>query len=218
MSSLVELTPARADCEHLHVLVDSNPKVPDINASVLGTGPSASPILQAMAQRLEHAGADFLVMVCNAAHFHADDIRSAVGIPFISMPQATVSYVATQLLGTTRCGVLATDGGLRSGVYQEALLAAGIEPLLPLPEQMQCLNAALKKIRAGLIDASVRDDLREAIDAFAEHGVQAVLAACTEIPLAISHTDTTLPWVDPCRQLAVAAVTYAMDYQQGVEQ
>ncbi|MEJ2289679.1 MAG: aspartate/glutamate racemase family protein, partial [Deinococcales bacterium] len=59
-------TPARTDQDHLHLLIDNDPGVPNRNDAVAGRGPSPGPRLATMARRLEAAGADFLVMVCNA--------------------------------------------------------------------------------------------------------------------------------------------------------
>ena len=50
-----------------------------------------------MAGRLEAAGADFLVMACNAAHAFAPDIRASVRIPFVSIIEETVATELTQL-------------------------------------------------------------------------------------------------------------------------
>jgi len=78
MAKLLErttaLTGAVTDQEHLHLLVDCNPKVPNRNRAVAGTGPSPAPDLAAMARRLDAAGADLLVMACNTAHHWEADI------------------------------------------------------------------------------------------------------------------------------------------------
>jgi aspartate racemase len=84
-SKVVMATPAAADQDHLHVIIDNNPKVPNRNEAVAGTGVSPAPVLAEMASRLETAGADFLVMVCNAAHAFQDAITDAVRVPFVSI-------------------------------------------------------------------------------------------------------------------------------------
>ena len=53
---------ATRDSEHVRLIIDCNPFVPDRNAAVAGTGPSSGPALADMAQGLERAGAELLVM------------------------------------------------------------------------------------------------------------------------------------------------------------
>ena len=75
VSKILAATDAARDQDHLHLIVDCNPKVPNRNEAVDGTGPSPAPALVAMARRLEAAGADFLVMACNTAHAWEAEIR-----------------------------------------------------------------------------------------------------------------------------------------------
>ncbi len=89
-AKLIEKTNAASDQEHLQVIINSNPKVPNRQHSLSGTGPSCAPHLIDSAQSLKRAGADFLVMVCNTAHAYEDDIRRATHLPFISIIEASV--------------------------------------------------------------------------------------------------------------------------------
>ena len=57
-AKVIALTPAKRDQEHLHLIIDSNPQVPNRNEAVAGTGPSPGPLLAHMAVGLERAGAD----------------------------------------------------------------------------------------------------------------------------------------------------------------
>ena len=65
---LRRLTPARVDQDHLRLLIDDNPTLPNRNAALAGLGPSPGLQIAGMARGLERAGADFIVMPCNTAH------------------------------------------------------------------------------------------------------------------------------------------------------
>lgn len=88
-AKLIAATPATREQDHLRVLIDSNPGVPDRNLALAGGAPSPEaapgPVLADMARGLERAGADLLVMACNTAHAFEADIRRAVAIPFVSI-------------------------------------------------------------------------------------------------------------------------------------
>ncbi|MFN5614801.1 MAG: aspartate/glutamate racemase family protein, partial [Brevundimonas sp.] len=64
LARLQALTPATGDADHIRVLMDLNPHVPDRN-----TRPGEAEVeLGAMARRLAAAGAEVLAMPCNTAH------------------------------------------------------------------------------------------------------------------------------------------------------
>lgn len=86
MRRLVAATPARDDQDHLHMLVDNNPKIPSrIAALIEGKGEDPAPVLCEMANGLQAQGADFLVMPCNTAHYYLPKIAASVGIPLLDM-------------------------------------------------------------------------------------------------------------------------------------
>jgi len=60
MSKVIAATPAEKDQDHVHMIVDHNPKVPNRQAAILDGGEDPGPALADMAVRLESAGADFL--------------------------------------------------------------------------------------------------------------------------------------------------------------
>ncbi|MGY9013879.1 MAG: aspartate/glutamate racemase family protein, partial [Rhodospirillales bacterium] len=75
MSRIIAKTPANDDVDHIHMIVDNDPKIPSrIKALLEGTGEDPGPYIANMARKLQTAGADFLVMPCNTAHLYRDVI------------------------------------------------------------------------------------------------------------------------------------------------
>uniref|UniRef100_UPI00286E9C40 aspartate/glutamate racemase family protein n=1 Tax=Sandarakinorhabdus sp. TaxID=1916663 RepID=UPI00286E9C40 len=95
LARLVAGAGAVRDSDHPHVLVDSNPHVPDRNAALAG-GPSPGPVLAGMAQRLVASGAQVLAMPCNAAHGWADAVRAVPGGQFVDMIDAALAQAQSQ--------------------------------------------------------------------------------------------------------------------------
>ena len=77
------------------LLIDMNPQVPSRIAHLIeGTGIDPTPVLVAMARRLEAAGATALAMPCNTAHHYAAAIAAAVSIPLLNMVDLSVAQAA----------------------------------------------------------------------------------------------------------------------------
>ena len=63
LGKLQALTPAQKDQDHIRVIVDINPQVPDRNDPFARPGP----VLAEMAGGLQGAGAQVLAIACNTA-------------------------------------------------------------------------------------------------------------------------------------------------------
>ena len=204
MAKVIAATRATRDQDHARLLVDQNPTVPNRQAALLGDGEDPGPAMAAMARGLETAGADFLVMPCNTAHAFAPAIRAAVSIPLISIIDVTVDACR----GYPAVGVLATAGCLEANLYQDALAAAGIAPVLPDTAAVTEISRLAVTIKLGDRGPDVAARMQRVAEALVERGAAAIVAACTEIPLVLKPDMLEVPLVSSTDVLA--DVTAAM--------
>ena len=191
------LTPTEGDADHIRVLMDMNPQVPDRNR----TPDQAEAVLGEMAARLRDAGAEVLAMPCNTAHAQGAGIRAA-GLPFIDMiAETTAAVVAT---GARRAGILATPGG--EALYTAALTAAGIEPVVLDGADRETFMARVYGVKAGDMGEAARTRMAQLAAALVARGAEVVIAGCTEVPLLLSAAEVTVPLVDSAEVLAGACV------------
>jgi aspartate racemase len=217
LSKLIAATPIRSEQDHLHVLLDVNPKVPDRNLAIaaarhdpepVANGPGA--VLASMAQRLEAAGATLLVMACNTAHAFEADIRACTGIPFVSMIEEACDQTAQFTKHSDRrIGVLAAQGCIDAGLYQRALSRRGLEPLLPTSAQQQRFMQLLYRIKLGDMSRKVRADMLSLAKSLVANGADAIIAGCTEVPLVLQVGAISRPLIDATANLALRCVRYA---------
>ena len=206
MSRVIRATPAEKDQDHLRMLVDNNPHVPNRQEALLRGGEDPGPTLAAMARGLEAAGADFLVMPCNTAHAFVHAITEAVDIPLVSIIDATVDACGDAGM----IGVLATDGCIASGVFQEALADRGRVAVLPDDVEMDALMSLIRRIKAGDTDPDVVAGMRAIAEALAVRGAEVIVAGCTEIPLVLDQGMLDVPLVSSTDALARATVAFAL--------
>lgn len=197
MARVQALTPAKGDEDHVRMLVDLNPQVPNRHSDPDG----ARRELGRMAERLRDMGAEVLAMPCNTAHAHAAAIRAA-GPPFIDMIEATVE--AARATGARRIGVLATPGG--TALYVEALTAAGPAPVTLDEAERAAFMAAVLGFKAGDLGDGPRAEMRRLAAALVAAGAKAVIGGCTEVPLLLEAEDVAVPLVDSAEVLAAACV------------
>jgi len=207
MAKVISLTPANKDQDHVHMIVDHNPTVPNRQAAILGDGEDPGPELAAMAARLEAAGADFLVISCNTAYVFKDAVIDATSIPLISIVDVTVEAAVAS--GAKAVGVLATDGCLQAGVYQEALGKANIEAVLPSDEESAEFMTLAHRIKAGFQGEQVSSNMAALAASQVGRGAQAIIAGCTEIPLVLRDSMVKVPLISSTDVLARRTVALA---------
>jgi aspartate racemase len=208
-TKLIRLTPARTDQEHLHVIIDSTPEVPDRTAAVLGQGPDPTPALATSARRLVQAGAEILAVPCNSAHAFLEAIREAAAVPVLDMMEEVASFILALRPPVRTAGLLATSGTLVARLYHRALLARGIAVVEPPPAGQERLMAAIYAVKAGDTGEAVRSSVREVALGLVEVGAQAVVLGCTELPLVMGPQDLPVPVLDATEILARATIREA---------
>ncbi len=202
------LTPAEGDADHIRVVMDLNPQVPDRN-----TRPGeAEVVLGRMAAGLAAAGATVIAMPCNTAHAQAGAIRevcAAHGLAFIDMIAATADAAIVD--GARRIGVLATPGGER--LYQKALAARGVETALLDGADREAFMGLVYGVKRGDVGEAARAGMRRLARGLADAGAQAVIAGCTEVPLLLQADDATAPLTDSAEVLAQACVKACLSFR-----
>lgn len=220
MAKVVRHTPAGRDQDHLKLVVEQNPQIPDRTAYLAGTGPDPTLALYAACRKLEDAGVRALAIPCNTAHAFVARIAPRLSVPIVDMLAATADRARALLPPGAGVGLLATDGTVRSGLYDAAFAAGGLRLLTPDAAHQHLVMDAIygsDGIKAGRTDGACRDRLQAALRHLADRGARAVILGCTELPLVLRGPDADgggrrLPLLDPTDILAQACVARAAAY------
>lgn len=203
---IIKSTPARKDQDHIRVIIDSNPEIPDRTAYILGKGTDPRPYLIATAKNVEKAGASFIAIPCNTAHYFYDDIRSAVSIPVLHI----MKEVARSVKGKVKkAGLLASTGTVKTGLYERALNEVGIEMIVPEGRDQDKVMEAIYLVKAGKLEEAKAIVLEQG-KLLVSQGVEVVIAGCTEIPLILRDGDLPVAVIDATKILAEACVREAL--------
>ena len=152
------------------------------------------------------AGADFLVIPCNAAHVGLAEITRAAGRPVVSMIDLVLDEVTRR--GWRRAGVLGFH--MAPPVYTEPLGQRGIRcETIDAPLQAR-LNAAIHAVAEGREGPAEMDAARTAVQTLRALPVDGVVLGCTEIPLLLGEDAEAKDLVSPLALLAEAAVRRAI--------
>lgn len=206
LHKLVDCTAASRDQEHVPMVVEFCPQIPDRAQALLGLGPTPLNELILAAQALERSGAQGVVMPCNTAHAWYDAIAASLTIPMLHIVDEALKE-ALKNAESGAIGLLATSGTLHCQIYQSR--GTDVQWLTPTPdEQANWVMAGIGDIKARRLgDGSAR--LCLAARALIERGAKAIVLGCTEIPLGLQQRDFEVPLIDSSLTLARASVLWA---------
>jgi len=217
MRRVVARTPAIDDQDHVHLIIDNNPKIPSRIAHLLDrTGIDPTDELIRMAQNLQHAGADALAMPCNTAHAYAFEIQRAVSIPLLNMVELTVAEL-TRNGESPRVGLLASTAVHDAGVYERALTSHGLLPVVPSPSRQDELMVLIRGVKRGASGREVRQHLASIALELAD-AADILLVACSELSVISTEIELTPPLVDSLDVLTLAIVKFANTQGAGIRE
>ncbi len=208
---IIAATDASCDNEHIPIIIYNNPKIPDRTNAILNEGPSPTPHLIEGAQFLEKSGASFILMPCITAHYFHSQVSRQIGIPFINLIYETAQYIAEQMPKIKKIGLLATRGTQKTGLFQTFFNDIQKEIIVPDENRQPEFSEAVYGEQG--IKRGFKEKPGKMLCGLTEHlkqkGAEAVIAGCTEVPLALMPADIDIPLIDPLAISAKVAVAKA---------
>ena len=209
---ILQYTPASKDQEHLRILIDNNPKIPERLPAILGTGPDPVPMMVSSGQALIRAGAEFIIIPCVSAHHFLPDLRRKIALPILSMlDEASIDIKASRPPIKT-VGLVAAEGTMKIGLFQNRLSNEGIQTIIPEGNDRVEVQEYIFRIK----DTRAKHDRREIARKFGEiaermvvRGAEAILIGCTEISIVMDSESFAVRGFDALTILAKAAIREA---------
>lgn len=178
---VIKMTDAKTDQEHIAMIILNHASIPDRTEYILDNRkPNPLPMMVADAQKLQNDGADYIVIPCNTAHYFFDAIQKSVSVPIINILEETVCYAEKTVPNLKCLGILATEGTVISGAYQNIIRKHGLDYRVPSEEdQKSLMHIIYDQVKAG-----ERVDICEFLRIVGElkkAGSDAVILGCTEL-------------------------------------
>ena len=133
---------------------------------------------------LEKSKCKFIVIPCNTAHYWFYDLQKKTKIPIINMPKEVYSHSIKTCKKSSLIGLLATEGTLKTGVYNKFFdkYYKLINPSKSV--QKNNVNKAIKLVKMGRIKEAEKA-IRPAVNSLVKMKCKKIILGCTELPIAI---------------------------------
>ncbi|MGE8528352.1 aspartate/glutamate racemase family protein [Chryseobacterium rhizosphaerae] len=211
MNKIIKNTPAQKDQDHIKMVVEQNPQIPDRTAHLIYHETDPSIALFSTCRRLEAEGVDAIAIPCNTAHAFVQDIQEHLSIPIINMLTTTAEYIRESFGESVKVGLLATSGTIESKVYHNILEEFGFDVVIPDQEhQNNVMESIYGKfgVKAGFTEGLCKEHFLKAADFVINSGAEVIILGCTELPLLfpietkIIKNGKSIPLIDPTLILA----------------
>lgn len=175
-----------------------------------GNWAETAKILCHAAQRVEAAGADFVLICTNTMHKVAPEIADAIQIPIIHIADATAEVLVEE--GIKTIGLLGTAFTMEQEFYKGRLKDQfNLDVVIPDQDDRKIVHDVIyQELCLGKINSASRQEYLRIIQALAEQGAEAVILGCTEIGLLVNQSDTEIRLFDTTEIHAKKAVESAL--------
>ena len=181
MELIIRMTDADTDQEHLDMILYNRPSIPDRTGYILDASkPNPMPEMIRVGNALACQGARLIAIPCMTAHYFHRELTRCIDVPIVHAIHETAAHLKKH--GITKAGIMATDGSIRSGLFQRELQKHGIEPIVPGEMAQKCVMSVIyDDVKANR--PAEMDKFHFASSELREKGAQAIILGCTELSL-----------------------------------
>jgi len=201
---IIKMTNAKQDQEHIEMLIYSKPTIPDRTAYILGRSKEnpVFPMIE-IGKALVDLGVDYIAIPCITAHYFHDTLSSGIGVPIIHIIKETVQHLKDH--GVQCAGIMATEGTISSNLFQEELIKAGMNAIIPTEQKQEMVTDLIyKNVKAN---QPVDFDKFTAVSMeLKNNGAEVIILGCTELSLIKRDYDIGPGYIDAMEVLSMRSI------------
>jgi|SRR5215475_8264038 len=161
------------------------------------------------ANKLTKIGVDFLICPDNTIHQALPYVEQRSPLGWLHIAEVVAAHAVER--GFRRLGLIGTRYLVESEVYPEKLEVHGLEYVRPNAAEREAINRTIfDELVYGVFTADAVAYFQRVVVSMKNAGCDAVVLGCTEIPLIVSDSNSSLPTLDSTRLLARAALRRAL--------
>lgn len=171
-------------------------------------------LMSQSASKLAQVGADVIICPNNTLHKAFRLVKTPV--PWVHIARSVVREIEARRW--RRVGILGTQTVMEGSVYSEPLGQSNIDIVAPAQDDCTRIQHIIRhELIAGVRTVKSAQFVQKVIAEMAFNGAEAVILACTELPLLMAEYQATVPLLDSTRLLAQAALRYRVRAEQHLE-
>ena len=145
---------------------------------------------------LAKSGAEIITLTAATMHIVCNEIEERTKTELVSIPK-TVADEAIKA-GYKKVGLLGTIFTMEQDYMKTDLIRSGLEVVIPeKDDRLLVAKRIFEELEAGIVKQSTLDEFNAIISKMQnEHGIEAVILGCTELPLLLNNDNCIVPCLD----------------------
>ena len=203
---ILKSTQAPIDQEHLNMVILNHAEIADRTSYILDhTKDNPLPYFLEDITLLNQIGVKLILIPCNTSHYFYDEFQRVSEVPIYHLIHQTTIRLKKE--GVKKVAILATDGTIQSGLYQQSCDAQGLEWVIPSSEnQKNVMSLIYDDIKAG--KPIHHDKLNAIVKEMDGQNVERLILGCTELSILKEKENLDERFIDPLE----VAIDYVLDY------
>ncbi|AXI09726.1 aspartate racemase [Oceanobacillus zhaokaii] len=203
---IINHTVAHKDQDHIDTIILSHATLPDRTEAILrGEGKTFLNAVKKDIELLEHAGVANIAIPCNTSHYFYDEMQAMTKINIINMIRETAEYIYHKHGKGSKVGILATNGTISTGIYENECRRSELDPFHPNEDTQDKIMNIIYNIKA---DVNYQPDGLESLihDLITKEECACVILGCTELSSVILSEESKKHCIDPMEILTENAI------------
>ncbi|MBU9720792.1 aspartate/glutamate racemase family protein [Bacillus alkalicola] len=173
-----------------------------------GKWEKAGQYLAQVAQKLEAAGAEGILLCTNTMHKVADYIDAAINVPFLHIGEIIGNVIRRS--GKKNVLLLGTKYTMEQSFLVERIKQYGINVTVPESGERETINRVIfQELCLGSVNEKSRKGLYEIINKY--EGIDGVILGCTELALLIKKEDLSIQLFDSTSLHIQSAISFMLN-------
>ncbi len=215
VETMIDLTPAKKDWEHIPIVIDNNPQIPSRTRCYLFNEESPVPHMVNGCQKLAAWPVDIIAIPCNSACYFLPQVQSEIATPIVNIMEVAVDRLMHEYSDVKKCAVIGGRITYTEKTYAPFLEKNGVSYVHHDEMLQKRVEEVIENIKVNADSKKAHEDYVGIVSELqVAHNVDAVILGCTEFGLIESERNrqgesNIIPIVDSSRALALFLVDFA---------
>lgn len=182
MNQIIQMSEASTDQEHIDMLIANVPSIPDRTSYIKNSIKEPNPLTKMVeiAKFMEESGVESIAIPCITAHYFHYELAQNCQCNIFNAVEETAKYLKKHNI--SKVGVLATDGTIKSELFQKTLLEYNVEPVIPSEHnQEKVMDIIYDQVKKGhSVDMKLFNSIS---DELLDKGAEVIILGCTELSI-----------------------------------
>jgi len=200
LRKIIHYSPAESDQQFIEIFYHNNSAVPDRSLALLNQNTSPVKEIIRSIEMFNQQNVEIIVIACITAYCYFEKFKHVTDARIIHPVEVLRKELTSPVGNYRKIGILATSGTINSGLFESLARQLNVELIgLDKHDQEDILMKSIYMkggLKSAIISPEAKDLFYTCIPKLIKKGVEALLIACTEIPLVLSGQQSPLPIID----------------------